>query len=831
MVKYILIISIFYNLTVTAQVTCTATGDAGSGYTAITNAELGIENPDCEHTTFGAHITQAYDVELDRNVFVFHSHIIEDNDRCLVDDRVRMEIKGGPGTSLELQHPQNSTSYYRWKFRVSDNFVGASTFNHIFQNKAKGGNDDSFPVLTITLRADRIELRHNGGDTGTDLGILAQADISLFRGRWIEAYMMQTHSESGQLEVTLKDMVTGNTLLEYSNSDIDLWRQAADYNRPKWGIYRSKNSILKDEKFRFADFCISEVDSMLCPSEAVLITDTIAPSAPTELIATQVSLRSVGLRWNISTDAFGVDEYQIVQDGVTVQTTSDTSIVIDNLLPGTTYLYNVQAIDAAGNVSLPSNTISVTTDDPDVLPTAPANPIPVDNATNINPVTTLRWTADENTDRYNVYLGTDINPPLVSTESTNRYQADLAPSTIYYWRVVGINDNGETSSEQWSFTTSVDNPDAPWQVYRANMRPEVETNFFELNAAPSSPAVDEIIADNNGSTNTFYGFRSNTNENFRWRHDYMPDDSIITIVVRLRAVDPDVNGICYFEIRANGWRQKIRINQSTIKLEKTNPVIEANLPFDLTKDMHLIRIVSTGVSTDLYLDENPIPFTSGISDTPSSNTYFEWGNSGGADYGSIIDWLSIDKSGGYSPGEGTALPSDLFLSSIATLSRIDVDGVPLNGFFPSIYNYDVETISTDVPQLSWLTSSTLATADSSNPTSVPNTAATINVIAQDGYTENIYTINYIGVSETEQENLEQLVKIYPNPALQELTIILEDDNKGIVTIHTTDGRLLMQKNDVQGETKIDISTIISGLYSLSVTLDNGKTINSLLKIK
>src|SRR5690606_25114971 len=48
---------------------------------------------------------------------------------------------------------------------------------------------------------------------------------------------------------------------------LTLWRTGTEYNRPKWGIYRSldtKNEI-QDEVVRFADFCISE-QSYICES-------------------------------------------------------------------------------------------------------------------------------------------------------------------------------------------------------------------------------------------------------------------------------------------------------------------------------------------------------------------------------------------------------------------------------------------------------------------------------------------------------------------------------------------------------------------------------------
>ncbi|HEY0612722.1 MAG TPA: DNRLRE domain-containing protein, partial [Chitinophaga sp.] len=59
----------------------------------------------------------------------------------------------------------------------------------------------------------------------------------------------------------------GATLLSYSNNNINMWRDGTTFCRPKWGIYRSLNSIseLRDEQVRFADFCIAE-GSAVCPS-------------------------------------------------------------------------------------------------------------------------------------------------------------------------------------------------------------------------------------------------------------------------------------------------------------------------------------------------------------------------------------------------------------------------------------------------------------------------------------------------------------------------------------------------------------------------------------
>jgi hypothetical protein len=64
------------------------------------------------------HITEVMDDELKKNVFVFHAHVNQDDDRCGATDRQRTEIRGG---KLAETWPSNGqTFYYRWKFRLPE---------------------------------------------------------------------------------------------------------------------------------------------------------------------------------------------------------------------------------------------------------------------------------------------------------------------------------------------------------------------------------------------------------------------------------------------------------------------------------------------------------------------------------------------------------------------------------------------------------------------------------------------------------------------------------------------------------------------------------------
>ena len=89
--------------------------------------------------------------------------------------------------------------------------------------------------------------------------------------------------------------------------------------------------------------------------------DVTAPSAPAGLVA-QVGQGRVDLSWSASTDNVAVAGYQIVRDGVVVDTVGVQTTYADVLVAdATSYQYVVRAVDAAGNVSGPSNQVGVTT--------------------------------------------------------------------------------------------------------------------------------------------------------------------------------------------------------------------------------------------------------------------------------------------------------------------------------------------------------------------------------------------------------------------------------------------------------------------------------------
>ncbi|HET9571868.1 MAG TPA: T9SS type A sorting domain-containing protein [Bacteroidales bacterium] len=254
----VLIIGLSNN--VFAQTTLEADGP-GNTYELI-NSVLApgfdvIETPECIHPEFGRHIAEVWDADLGRYVFEFYIHVQPDNDRCINFDRQRVEIKTYDKSPANLVGVTGESIVYKWKFKIPIGFQPSTSFTHIHQIKAVGG-DESDPIFTLTVRKatpNRIELIHDNKTR------LTTANLSLFEGVWVEAEeRVQVDSLHGTYSISIKKLSDGTPLLSYSNTNLMTIRYNNSFIRPKWGIYRSLNSpsSLRDEALRFSGFSIYE---------------------------------------------------------------------------------------------------------------------------------------------------------------------------------------------------------------------------------------------------------------------------------------------------------------------------------------------------------------------------------------------------------------------------------------------------------------------------------------------------------------------------------------------------------------------------------------------
>jgi endonuclease I len=89
--------------------------------------------------------------------------------------------------------------------------------------------------------------------------------------------------------------------------------------------------------------------------------DSIAPTIPTNIIASNVTENSVELNWDESTDNEGVIDYLIYLNGVYLQSVLSNSVEVSGLNASTDYEITIKARDAASNLSGESAKVSFTT--------------------------------------------------------------------------------------------------------------------------------------------------------------------------------------------------------------------------------------------------------------------------------------------------------------------------------------------------------------------------------------------------------------------------------------------------------------------------------------
>ena len=185
--------------------------------------------------------------------------------------------------------------------------------------------------------------------------------------------------------------------------------------------------------------------------------DTTPPTAPSSVKATNIASTSVRLSWTASSDDTAVVIYQLYANGVLSGTVAaGTSATVAALSPGTTYAMTVTASDAAGNVSLASTPLSVTTlQSADTTPPSAPSSLVASNVTGTS--VTLSWgasTDNAGVSGYTVYNGTVV---AASSTGTTASITGLSSGMTYAFTVVAFDAAGNvsTSSNSVSVKTTV----------------------------------------------------------------------------------------------------------------------------------------------------------------------------------------------------------------------------------------------------------------------------------------------------------------------------------------------------------------------------------------
>jgi len=217
---------------------------------------------------------------------------------------------------------------------------------------------------------------------------------------------------------------------------------------------------------------------------------------------------------------------------------------------------------------------------------------------------------------------------------------------------------------------------AQWQVYDGSVLPTATVDGPGLlnisNVADNSPGTDmvaEIIDDPDITGNKVFKYLQPTAGAKTTYRYYFPDsyaDSNFTIVARIKGDTASVYDRA-FDIRWDnknaGTRDELRIwlADSVLELEKAD--LKVNSGAKLT-EWHTYRIAVSGDVATVYVDEDPTPVISGVTTSSTTNAYMKLGDGSGDAIGGYLDWFALDTTGAYAPGQGTPIPTKLFVDGM-----------------------------------------------------------------------------------------------------------------------------------------------------------------------
>ena len=182
--------------------------------------------------------------------------------------------------------------------------------------------------------------------------------------------------------------------------------------------------------------------------------DTEAPTTPTNVTLSNITLTTIDISWTASTDNIGVTGYNIYVDDVLTAQTANTSITIENLKTNTTFAFTVEAKDIINNKSAKSSVVNGKTLQDTVAPSVPSN-IVVNNVSDSS--FKVNWSASTDNNAisgYEVYIDDNLT---ASTSELFYTVTGLNSSTTYGVQVLAKDvDNNKSAKSANVNTTTTD---------------------------------------------------------------------------------------------------------------------------------------------------------------------------------------------------------------------------------------------------------------------------------------------------------------------------------------------------------------------------------------
>lgn len=322
-------------------------------------------------------------------------------------------------------------------------------------------------------------------------------------------------------------------------------------------------------------YATNQYNNFFVRKTAPVYTDVTPPSAPTDLIASNIVDVSMDLSWTASTDDFVVFNYKIFNNDILLHDigSSNTNYTLTGLTPSTLYNLTVRAYDFAGNESTNSNIEAVTTLAPDTeAPTAPTSLV----ASNItNETIDLEWVVA--TDNFGVVdykiYDNDVLLATVGSNTTSYQLTGLAESTLYSLTVRALDLAGNESVNSNTQEVTTTSPTVNTDLTNANIRFIVgnpaalnnSDNALQALFTANNVGTVQIVSSENAGTVSNHNFTviSTSTGNYDFSALSLEDKPIITI---------NANNYNEFNLGAN-FEQEGYLNNGEHSIINTHPIL------------------------------------------------------------------------------------------------------------------------------------------------------------------------------------------------------------------------------------------------------------------
>ncbi|WP_166982566.1 fibronectin type III domain-containing protein [Paramicrobacterium fandaimingii] len=448
-----------------------------SGVQAIADGAITSADPCSDEPPVGEDMTVFYKADKDWDAYYAHYRVGE-GDWTTVPG-IPMEQACDGWYTLTIDSGATGTTFAfnngagQWDSNGSKNYVVSGNVVAVASGSVSGTAPCDLPATTPTTPANVSVTADNGAVTVSWDASTADSGIAKY-----------TVARTGGVDGTVSADVADTSYVD--------------------------TSVSESTTYTYSVTATAEDGGVSLASDAVEITtpgttggdDSEKPSAPTGLTVT-ASGDTVQLTWNAATDNVGVAGYRVIKAGGGEATlgiiTEATEIGFFNLTPGEEYIFKVQAMDAAGNLSGWSDVVSTTTrgDDDTTAPTAPAGLAATVDGTSV----TLTWTpSTDDTAVASYTVRSNDGDATKKTDATKPSLTldNLTAGATYTFTVQAIDSSGNTSDWSESVSATIEGESDPG-IPGEPTGTDYSEGYYQQNPEGNVGAAAEITVDGDAS--------------------------------------------------------------------------------------------------------------------------------------------------------------------------------------------------------------------------------------------------------------------------------------------------------------------------------------------